>query len=207
MKVHTMRVGSLQTNCYAVESELKNCAIIDPGADGARIVRWIGDMQVVPKMVLLTHAHYDHIGGLESLLEAFPDLVIYMYPNEAPILDWSRELMPQMNEPDLIAERYTPLKDQQKIGLDELAFQVLHTPGHTAGGVTYRCGDSLFTGDTLFYREIGRCDLPTGDYATMLHSLKKLADLPGDYKVYPGHDQSTTLQFERQNNIYIKKVL
>ena len=101
-------------------------------------------------------------------------------------------------------EKFTEIKDGDKITLDELTFEVIHTPGHTKGGVCYKCGDALFTGDTLFKLSMGRTDFPGGSMGAIFDSLKKLSELDGDFTVYPGHNETSTLSFERKNNPYLK---
>ena len=100
--------------------------------------------------------------------------------------------------------KFTEVKDGDTITQDELTFKVLHTPGHSAGSVCYICDDVIFSGDTLFCGSMGRTDFEDGSSEEILKSLKKLANLKGDYKVYPGHFQSTTLEAERKNNPYMK---
>ena len=200
MLIKTLPVGHLETNCYVVTDEATlECAVIDPGAESNTILGYIEDNHLKCRAVMLTHAHFDHIGALDAVL-AETGAEFYVNRNE------EREGsggMPGFKAPE--GTHYYSEGDEVKVG--SLTFRVLDTPGHTAGGVSLVCGDALFTGDTLFRLSCGRTDFPGGDMNTELKSLKKLAELPGDYDVYPGHDMSSRLSVEREHNPYMRHAI
>ena len=207
MTIHAAQVGMLATNCYVVETEEKNAIIIDPGSNGREIGEWIKGMGLIPKMILLTHAHHDHIGGVAGLLEIFPDLPIYMGPEDESVISLSADRMGIRDSSDIVSSKAQIVEDGQEIKIDEIIFKVMYTPGHTSGGAIYILGAHIFCGDTVFREEIGRCDLPTGDYSVMLETLAKIAALPDDYNMYPGHGETTTLEHERKNNPYMRDLV
>jgi glyoxylase-like metal-dependent hydrolase (beta-lactamase superfamily II) len=150
--------------------------------------------------ILLTHGHFDHVGGVQPLVQA-TGCALWMSQG-----DWSQVRNPMNDYLYPIANcDFTDVQfceDGQVIRAADLAFSVLETPGHSWGSVCYRCGDAIFSGDTLFAGGCGRTDLPGGDWNTIRESLHRLADLPGNADVYPGHGESTTLDNERRNNPY-----
>ncbi|MFH0732972.1 MAG: MBL fold metallo-hydrolase [Candidatus Omnitrophota bacterium] len=172
-------VGFLQTNCYLLaDAKTKNCAIIDPGADYELIKARLDRKNLKPLFIINTHGHPDHTGANKQF-----NLPLYMHKDDAIYLS---------QKPDKL------LKDAQEIQLDSLLLKVIHTPGHTPGGICILCEDILLSGDTLFESGIGRTDLPYGDEAQILNSIKrKLFTLDGNIKVYPGHGPETTIKRER----------
>lgn len=189
MKLTTVPVGALQTNCYLLASEKGNAIIFDCGDEANRIMRAIEAERLTPRYICITHGHHDHIGAVEALRSRY-SLPVVISEGEAPCLR-SREGLQIVREGDVIA-------------LDELQLRVLSTPGHTVDGLTYQCGELLFTGDTLFFEDCGRCDLAGGDYGVIQRSLRKLSELPGDYTVLPGHGPSSTMEHERARNPYFE---
>lgn len=205
MKIYRMPLGSFLANCYIVETENKNAAVIDPGGDYPKLKKKLDELGLTMKKILLTHGHYDHFGAA-SEASFNNNAEVFIHEDDAPMLT-SRDL----SLADAIGngafrpvEKFTEIKDCDKITLDELTFEVIHTPGHTKGGVCYKCGDALFTGDTLFKLSMGRTDFPGGSMGAIFDSLKKLSELDGDFTVYPGHNETSTLSFERKNNPYLK---
>ena len=197
MQIKMMQVGPLGTNCYLLEDEAsKTAAVVDPGGDALRILAQAQADGAEIKMILLTHAHFDHTGGVAALCKALPGVPVYLHPADRAARDGSLFPDPGPTE-DCV--------DGDRILVGGLTVEVLHTPGHTPGGVCLKVGDTLFTGDTLFRGSMGRTDLPGGSYDQLMDSLRRLAALPGDYKVCPGHDALSTLETERKSNYYMRE--
>ena len=199
MKMITLPLGALETNCYVVYDEAsKACALVDPGAMPQVILDTLTKNDLTLQKILLTHAHFDHTGALRALHEKFPDVPIYVNAQDTD------ETL-NMSHGNLV---YTDtFLDGDEISMPPLTFRVLATPGHTRGSSCLICGDTIFSGDTLFEGCCGRTDLPGGDSAQMLASLKRLAELPGDYHVLPGHGGDTTLERERRTNYYMREAM
>ena len=200
MNIKTMQVGPLGTNCYLLEDEhTRAAAVIDPGGDGARIEAQLRADGAELKRILLTHAHFDHTGGVAELHAAHPDVPVFLHPADAARL--GSQVFPPIGAPTV------PYGDGDVVKLGDLDIQVLHTPGHTPGGVCLLVGDALFTGDTLFQGTMGRIDFEGGSYEDIMASLARLAHLPGDFRVLPGHMDASTLERERKTNYYIREAL
>ena len=199
MLVKTIPVGQLETNCYVVTNEeTLGCVIIDPGDESNSILDYLEDNHLQCEAIFLTHGHYDHVGAVEAIIEE----------TGAPVYLCSRD--DAHSTGDLHYSYMLPkggryYDDGDVLRFAGLSFEILSTPGHTPGGVSIVCEDALFTGDTLFRGSCGRTDLPGGDMDEELRSLKKLCDLPGDYEVYPGHMDSSTLERERNFNYYCRE--
>ena len=200
MNIKTMQVGPLGTNCYLLEDEhTRAAAVIDPGGDGAQIEAQLLADGAELKLILLTHAHFDHTGGVAELHAAHPDVPVFLHPADAARL--GSQVFPPIGAPTV------PYGDGDVVKLGDLDIQVLHTPGHTPGGVCLLVGDALFTGDTLFQGSMGRIDFEGGSYEDIMASLARLAHLPGDFRVLPGHMDASTLERERKTNYYIREAL
>lgn len=202
MKIRSMQVGGLATNCYILIDETeKRAAVIDPGDEADRILAELNKLDARVEYILLTHGHYDHIGGVARLREALPQTKVYLHRADSrgagfhvvPLADQVADLL--------------YYDDGDTLALGSLTIHVIHTPGHTPGGVTLRVGDALFTGDTLFAGSMGRSDFPGGNTQQLFASLKKLAQLEGDFQVLPGHDRTTTLERERRSNVFMLEAL
>lgn len=210
MRITIMPVGMLGTNCYLLETEQKNCAVVDPGAQAEKIIAQLRESKLTPCHILLTHGHHDHIGAVKKLMQTFPDCALHIGREDLELLRDAQKslgLFRNNNIDDFLHDNAKTVAEGDVIALDELELRVLETPGHTKGGVTYLCGDAMFSGDTLFLDDVGRTDLYGGDYDMLLSSLRKLAELTGDYAVYPGHGGTTTLSYERGSNRYILEAL
>ena len=193
-------------NCYIVQSREKNAFVVDPGAEAEQMIGYLRKNGVTPRMILLTHGHFDHILGIPGLREEWPDLPVYCHPAD----------FGQGETTGMFGERFptvssfgdiTPYKEGDVVEMDGIKIEVLETPGHTPGSVTLRAEDVLFTGDTLFAGSMGRTDLPGGNEAEIMKSLKRLARLEGDFQVLPGHEGRSTLERERQGNYCVRAAL
>lgn len=205
MKVITIPVGSLSTNCYlAYNEQTKKAFVVDPGDHIDRIWHEVTMHGVDVCAILLTHAHFDHIMAVPELL-AKTNAKLYVGHGEQPVLE-----NPEVNLSYLKAPRLTPdvwVQDGDVLNLADLEVTCMNTPGHTPGSMCYLVEDTLFAGDTLFYGSCGRCDFPGGSFEEMLVSLKRLSQLSGDLRVLPGHDSETTLLRERRMNPYVQEAL
>jgi len=208
MHVTTIPVGMLGTNCYLLTSKSGNCIVIDPGAQPDKLIQVIEQRELKPKYILLTHGHYDHIGGVKKLMQRYPEIEMYISEGDAEVLTdpaKSNAVSRGMAPEDAYFDEVSTAKEGDTFTLDELTVGVLETPGHTKGGLTFVCGELMFTGDTLFRGDVGRTDLYGGSYQVLKQSLAKLCAQPGDYTVYPGHGDSSTLEYERKFNRYINE--
>jgi glyoxylase-like metal-dependent hydrolase (beta-lactamase superfamily II) len=194
MRVLTVPVGYIQANCYIVFDKGKNAVVIDPGDDFPEIAAKITENKLNVGKIILTHGHFDHIGAAADLAEFTHAPVLVGECEKAVIENNSRIRIPVIDE---------YLKDGDTVICGNLSFEVIHTPGHTAGGICLysKEGRRLFSGDTLFKKYIGRCDLFTGNLNQITDSvLNKLFTLPEDTAVYPGHDEKTTIGEEKKSN-------
>ena len=198
MLVKTMPVGPIGTNCYVLADESqKLCAVVDPGGDAGAILEMLKEDGLALSAILLTHAHYDHTGGVAGLAAAFPNTPVYVHKGDVEGVNPA--MFPPLPKDQV---RYYDEGDQVMVG--SIPVDVLHTPGHSKGSVVLKAGDVLFTGDTLFRGSCGRTDLPGGSYEQIMASLARLAALPGDYRVCPGHEGLSTLENERRQNYYMR---
>ena len=204
MKLEAIQVGMIGTNCYLLYDDTQSnaAAIIDPGGDSEHILRVIREKKLDVKMILLTHGHFDHVLGVPGILSAYPGLPVYITETDYPEARDGGSFGYAMGAVDSV--HY--YDEGSVVELGSLQIKVMRTPGHTPGSVTLQVEDVLFTGDTLFCCSCGRTDFPGGSFAQMQASLKRLADLPGDYRVYPGHESFTTLERERQSNPFITHI-
>lgn len=207
MKINQLGLGVFMANCYIIQSENKNAAVVDIGGDSDVLLGFLEKNGITLKKILLTHGHFDHIGGVEQVRRA-TGAEVYVHHLDVPKLSDCNENFGAAHgitdiEPVTI---YNEISDGDIITLDEIQFSVMHTPGHTKGGVCYITDGVIFSGDTLFKNSMGRTDSPDGDNTEMMRSLRKLKLLDGDYAVYPSHDFSTTLSTERINNPYMRNL-
>lgn len=189
------------TNTYIVtDEETGETAVVDPSLPEEILIEKLNAENV--KYVLLTHGHFDHIGGVNFVKEKTGAKVVIHKEDEEMLCDKNKNYGTDSTPiyADILVE------DGTELMLGKSKITVMHTPGHTKGGVCYIFPDDriIFSGDTLFRLTAGRTDLYGGDARTELMSLAKIAKLEGDYKVFPGHDDATTLNFEREYNRYMR---
>jgi hydroxyacylglutathione hydrolase len=185
MRVSSACLGPLGTNCYLIEWE-SGTLLVDPAEDSPALHALIADRRI--DKVILTHGHFDHVGGAWAV----KDTIVTIHPEDLPFVD---EAFPG----------HGPIEGTLLEGETILSgVQILHLPGHSPGSIALRIDDALFVGDVLFAGSIGRTDLPGGSSSAMSESLRRLVSLPGDYDVYPGHGEATTLACERAINPYLR---
>ncbi|MGC9033056.1 MAG: MBL fold metallo-hydrolase [Thermosulfidibacteraceae bacterium] len=206
MRVERVVVGALEVNCYIVlDEKSKEGIVVDPGAEGRRIVRIIEGEGINLKYIINTHGHVDHIGANRDVKNAFPDALLAIGEFDLPLLRNAMNSYIAMMvgakespEPDLL------LKEGDIIEFGECTLKVIHTPGHTPGSICLLTEGIVFTGDTLFAGSIGRVDLPMSQPEKLIPSIKeKLMILPDDTVVLPGHGPKSTIGYERRYNPFV----
>lgn len=206
IRFHRLILGDLGTNCYVIADKNTDEAVMFDAPDNSDIIlEFLRENGYTLKKILLTHGHYDHILALADLKKE-TGAEIYIHELEKEFLDdCTLNLSEKMNVVYRKAAADNLIKDNDIIKLNDIEIKVIHTPGHTRGGVSYLAGERLISGDTLFYHSIGRTDVPTGDLKTEINSIKtKLMKLDDDIKVYPGHGMETTIGNERKENPYLR---
>lgn len=205
MEIKQFSLGPLGTNCYLVHNT-EQVIIIDPGGDGKRLINWMTENNLKPIAILLTHAHFDHIGAVE-LLRTHYSIKVNMHKEEATWLeDASLNRSLAFIGEEIITSAPDVLLGPGNFSIGPFEFEVLYTPGHSPGSISFlmQAEKAIFSGDVLFNRGIGRTDLPGGDFATLqdtiLNSLYKLAN---EITVYPGHGPKTTIGEEKRYNPFV----
>ncbi len=207
MKMLSLMLGELGTNTYILDLGNQEAVIIDIGNGAEKVLQVLEMYQLNLKAILLTHGHYDHVAGVEEVRQA-TGAEVYIHEKDAPMLENGQaNLAWQITEEDYLpVKEYHTLKDGDILEFSGHQIEVVHTPGHTAGGVCYLMEDKMFSGDTLFKGSVGRIDLG-GNQTEMMQSLKKIASLEKDYQVYPGHFQFSSLEKEKISNPYLRNFL
>lgn len=207
MKIVTLPVGLIMTNCYLVQNGKNEAALIDPGAQPDKILRYLKAEGLSLKMILLTHGHFDHMGGVDGILKEY-DVPVYIHPQDEEMTKIpSQNASMEFGGPGITCCTSRIYGEGDEIPFDDITFRVLHTPGHTQGSVCLLAEDgeesALFTGDTVFAGSVGRTDLYGGSYPQIAASARRIAALPKNYRLLPGHGEETTLDYEREQNPYL----
>lgn len=207
MKIHNLELGVLGANCYVVETAPAQCVAIDIGGDSQRFLAFLKEKKLRLTKILLTHGHYDHIGGVADVQNE-TGAEVYIHTDDAYKLESAEQSLAVQiaREPFKAVKNYLSINGDTIINDGDLQFRVMHTPGHSSGSVCYICEDVIFSGDTLFRLSMGRTDFFDGSDGAMENSLIRISKLDGDYTVYTGHGGQTTLDFERRNNPYILRL-
>ena len=205
MRVDTLVVGALQTNCYLVYDEsTRQALIIDPGDEASRIIRAVEERSLQVSAVVLTHVHFDHMLACEELCRTLL-APLYVGAADEPALTDSTLNLIRYFAPDrsmaLVADRL--LREGDILMLGDEGLTVMETPGHTPGSICLLSDSIVIAGDTLFCGSVGRTDFPRGNMMQLRHSLARLTAIEGERQVFSGHDMPTTLSHERQTNPYI----
>ena len=204
MNVIKLTLGFMHTNCYILYGEDKKAAVIDPAFSPDIIKKALCEKGLTLDKILLTHAHFDHIMAVQDLRCDGAKVYIHIHDEEM-LYDSDKNCCYEFTGRTLdIQKAEQVLSDGDEIYLGEEKIKVYHTPGHTKGSVCYISDEFIFSGDTLFKDGVGRWDLYGGNYDTLMCSLKRLKDLEKDYTVLPGHGEPTTLNYEKNDNIYMK---
>ena len=208
----TIQVGGFEVNC-SILSENRKAWIVDPGQEPDRIIDLLAKKGLKPAAILLTHGHCDHIGAIPGLLEKFPSLPVYVHEKDMQMFGHPLNQLPPEYPNTGSLRSLRGLRGLR--GVEGLEVEIIETPGHTPGGVCYYFPNFqtsqtskplhlLLSGDTLFAGSVGRTDLPGGDMATLMDSLKKLTTLPDDTLVIPGHGMHTRIALEKSGNPFLQ---
>ncbi len=205
MIIKKLEVGPIMANCYILGCETtKEAAVIDPGDEADRILMTLAEDGLTVKAIINTHGHFDHVGANKRMKEATA-APIMIHPEDEPMLE---QLKRSAASWGMAAENSPPadrvLADNDEIKIGTITLTVLHTPGHSKGGICLATKGHVFVGDTLFQSSIGRTDLPGGDYDTLISSIKtRLLSFDDETKVHPGHGPDTTIGRENKMNPFL----
>lgn len=206
LQSHTFEnIGPFGNNVYVIHDPVsREAAVVDVGFEPQTVIAWIREQGLIVRWLLATHAHYDHVASMHAMQQAFP-VPFALHPLDRPLLEniavqGSMFGLPPVPVPDIGLE----LADGQRIPLGAESLEVLFTPGHAPGHVTFRHGDVLWSGDVLFAGSVGRTDLPGGSWEVLEHTIREvLFPLGDDLRVLPGHGPATTLGRERRGNPFV----
>lgn len=211
MKIDRLILGAYETNCYVLRSgpAAEECLVIDPGLDAEPLMEFLEQHRLNPAAVVLTHGHIDHVAGVAAMRGQFPGVKVFIHELDAEMLTEPHTnlsamtgMVFRMDPPDVT------LQEGDAVEQAGVKLSVLHTPGHTPGGICLYSQDEgvAFVGDTLFADSVGRTDFPGGSMSQLLNSVKeKLFTLPDETKVYPGHGPDTTIAHEKTHNPFFYK--
>jgi glyoxylase-like metal-dependent hydrolase (beta-lactamase superfamily II) len=210
MKIDRLILGAYETNCYVLRSgeAAKDCLIVDAGLGPSQLINFLKEHKLNPVAVVLTHGHIDHIAAVAALRAQFPGIKVYIHKLDAKMLTGAKHNLSTLAGLQFSADPADLfIEDGDAIEQAGVKLQVLHTPGHTPGGICLYSNDEgiVFTDDTLFADSIGRTDFPSGSMSQLLNSIKeKLFTLPDETKVYPGHGLITTIAREKAHNQFFQ---
>ena len=207
MNIIKLTLGELAANCFIVEAPEQTAIVIDPGAEAEVIAAELESRGLTLRKILLTHGHFDHTGAAKELKDRYNAQVYISAQDEELLPDREKSVavfLPQA--PFHPAEPDARVKDGDVISQGSMKITVMATPGHTAGSVCFIIGDCIFTGDTLFCQSVGRTDLYSGDRRQQAESLKKLAALDKNYRLFCGHGEDTDLDTERKTNPFLTHI-
>ena len=206
MQTIKLEVGAIGTNCYIIYCEESHkAAVIDPGGNEKEILSIIEREKLAVQYIINTHGHADHIAANGQIKQATGALLLIHTDDEAMLDNPQKNLSVFMGETVKSPPADRLLHDNEQISIGSITFDVIHTPGHTPGGICLKYGDTVFAGDTLFSESIGRTDLPGGSYSQLINSVKeKLMVLPDQVVILPGHGPETSIGWERKYNPYIR---
>lgn len=203
MKLIRLELGIFKVNCYILSLNNKNI-IIDPGSDFEVIRRNLERSKINPDFIINTHGHHDHIGAVNDAITCY-DIPFYVHELEEPIItDPEKNLSSFFGENELSLKTYKLIKGKDYDYFAGSGIKIINVPGHTPGSIMLQTGEFLFTGDLIFRGAIGRTDLPGGDLSEIKKSLLKLKKMDKKLKIYPGHGESSTLEYELKTNYYLK---
>ena len=204
MKIKTFVLGVMQTNCYIVSNDENHCMIIDPGAQGKKVAKYLEENELVLDAILLTHRHFDHIGAVDYLYDKY-HCPIYIHHEDIEMLTNSRLNLSYLEKPFSLSAPVTPASEHMEISGFKICW--FHLPGHCPGASMIYLEDEnvIFSGDVLFNGSIGRFDFPNSSKYDTLTSIEKIKTFNFDATLYPGHGPSSTLKSELLSNPYLQK--
>ena len=210
MKIDRLVLGAYETNCYVLRGSeaAKDCLIVDAGLGADKLIKFLQEDKLNPVSIILTHGHIDHIEGVAALRAEFPDIKVYIHKLDAEMLTEPYTNLSAMTGAPFSVEPADFLLDEQSIiEHDDIKLSVLHTPGHTPGGICLYLEKEgiVFSDDALFADSIGRTDFPDGNMEQLLQSIReKLFTLPDETRVYSGHGPMTTIAHEKEYNPFLR---
>ncbi len=208
MLIERMVVGSLEVNCFIIADEhTREAMVVDPGDEPERILDYVNEKGLTIKKIIYTHSHFDHVGALPELKDA-TGAELLMHSDELPVYEASRDMAALWGfQLDTLPKPTAFLAEGDTVTVGSLTFTVLHTPGHSPGGICLYGEDVLITGDTLFAGSVGRTDLQGGDLEKLKESFRRILALPEGIRVLPGHGPETTIGQEKVSNFFASEFL
>ena len=203
MEIKTLVLGDIEVNCYLVSTE-NAAVVIDPGYPSSEAVDFLKNAANKERLILLTHGHFDHIGFAGELSKLTNTKIAIGEMDANALTDNYINLSALFGAPINTFDADMLLADNDEVAVGDLTFKVMHTPGHTVGGVCYLCDGILFAGDTLFAGSIGRTDFPGGSFETLRNSIKRIYTLPDDTVLLSGHGGKTTVINEKRYNPFVR---